>query len=210
MKATVVSTLPFKLTEDKPGLIPPYYEIPPAEFGKVSILVVNDGYHSMLIPGTDEKTPPIKIPDPALTIANSLINDYVSANIEIDYGMGALPGLFAVDGEYSIKQITSIFSRQVEVALQQTYKWFERLVMRADDDWAKTHQHKSISEIQRAACNFLQFKNKEWNFNVVEMLQYLCWACKVQVHPEAIICSSCKAILNQVEFDKRKNSFSIQ
>lgn len=205
-KVTLVSTLPFKLTEHKPGLNPSYYEVPAAEYNDISTIVIEDGFHLLLIPLTDSKVPPMRITDTAEQIAASLIRDYVSAKLAIDLETGAIPGLFWVEGKMSTLEIKQRFPHKVEVALHQTTLWFENLVKLADDDWAKSKQHRSISGEQRDACNFLNLE-REWNFSAQAELNNLCFACKSVVHPEAIICSVCKAILNQVAYDKKKSQF---
>ena len=208
-KSTLVSTLPFKLTESKPGLNPAYYEVPAAEFGDISILVIEDGFHIFLVPGTDDRTPPMRVTDTSSQIAKSLIDDYISANLEVDLETEAIPGMFYLDGPLTADIVKKAHKDKIEEAKLRTHKWFQRLITLADDDWAKYHQHKAITELQRSACNYLGLK-REWNFNVVEMLANLCWACKSPVHPEALICNQCKAIINSFEYEKRKNDFVLE
>ncbi len=212
-KATVVSTLPFPLSEPKPGLHPSLIEVDGADHGDFAITYLEDGYHLILMPGTDDKTPPIRITDTAEKIAQSLIDDYTSANLAVTFeknseGIQAVPGIFWVEGEFDKTWIKKNKTKELDLAFKQTAYWFERLVKLADDDWSRYHQHGMITDLQRQACNYLQLKNREWNFEVMSILQNLCWACKVSVHPDAIICQNCKAVINVEEYSKRSNQFA--
>lgn len=212
MKVTLVSTLPFPLKEDKPGLIPATYRVPAAKHNEFSFIHISDGYHLMLVPFADEDMPPMKIPDQGEVIANAIIVDYTAACICISFdpranGEQAVPGLFFVEGHLYPEDIKKRHADELAKAFLNTNFWFERLVKMADDDWAKTHQHKSIADSQRAACNYLNLQ-REWNFTVMDTLKNLCWACKQSVHPDAIICSNCKAVINEVAYKEAKGKFA--
>lgn len=211
-KATLVSTLPFKLSEPKPGLHPSLIEVNAAEYNDFSLTYLEDGHHLILMPGTDDKTPPIKITDTAEKIAQGVIDDYTNANLAVTFeptedGTIPKPGMFWIEGEVDKGWVRKNFSKQLGIAFRETAAWFERLVKLADDDWSRYHQHGMITDLQRKACNYLQLKNREWNFEVMEILKNLCWACKVSVHPDALICSNCKCVLKPEEFAKRKGDF---
>lgn len=210
-KCTVVSTLPFGLSEDKYGLIPFRYLIPPAPKEGISVLVVQDGYHMYQIPLSDDKAPPMKIVDLAEKIAEGLCADYIGANLAVNYevlenGAISAPGLFWLEGALSVVQVTAGYGDRVKQARNNTMAWFQNLVKIADDDWSKTHQHRTITDLQRSACRNLGLE-REWNFNVFDMTLTLCWACKTSVNPTAIICSGCKSILNIDEYNKNKHRF---
>lgn len=205
-KSTVVSVLPFVLTEEKPGLNPSYYEIPSAKEKGLAVLVVKDGFHNVLIPYSDDKAPPMRVTDTSERIAESLILDYVTSCLAVDYETGALPGLFWLDGEISEAQIKISYTKRLEQAVTGTKLWFQRLVKLADDDWQKYHQHRSITDLQRSACSYLNM-TREWNFDVMTEGNRLCWGCKAAVHPAAIVCGNCKAIINMEEYQKNKDRF---
>lgn len=210
-KCTLVTVLPFALTEEKPGLIPGYYYIPPAPKNDFSILVIKDGYHNVLIPLSDDKAPPMRVTDTCDQIADSLINDYTNACLAVNYepepdGSIATPGLFWLEGALAKPEILAKHQIKLTQANKNTKCWFTRLVKMADDDWAKYHQHRSISDLQRHACSFLNIQ-REWNFDVQTSSNILCWACKAMLHPAAIICGSCKAVINIEEYEKNKARF---
>lgn len=212
-KATVVSTLPFKLVESKPGLFPFSYEIPAAPKDGISSLTVEDGYYLELIPLADERVPPRKVPVLSIEIARGLVEDYTNANLGISYdplenGAVPIPGLFFLEGSLHPLSISKEHKHRVDQARMNTMAWFQRLVKIADDDWARNHQHKMITDLQRSAATFLGLKDREWNFDVFSSENALCWACKSTVNPLAMICSSCKAILKPEEYEKNKAKFA--
>jgi hypothetical protein len=211
-KSTVVSVLPFALSEPKPGLFPSHYDVPAAPKGGFSSLIVEDGYHLVLIPLTDDKTPPMKVTDTSEKIAQSIIADYISSCLAISYdpredGTLAIPGLFWLEGAKYPNQIEKEHSQKINQATRNTMAWFENLVKMADDDWSKTHQYKTITDIQRKACSFLNLE-REWNYDVFKNQLTLCWSCKASVHPDAITCSTCRAILNNDLYQKNKERYA--
>lgn len=206
--------LPFPLTEPKPGLNPSFYRIPAAADDGIGILVVEDGFHLVVIPMTDEKTPPMRVTDTSERIAQSLVDDYISGCLAISYDVDEannavpVPGLFWVPGEKSISQIEKEYTSKVSQAKRNTRAWFKNLVMMADDDWAKNHQYKAITDLQRFAAKYLKLE-REWNYDAFkEQANLLCWSCKMSVNPQAILCSNCKAILNVAEYEKNKERFA--
>ena len=92
-------------------------------------------------------------------------------------------------------------------AFKNTIAWFANLVQLADDDWAQTRQYKTISDLQRKACKYLNL-TRDWNFDIFTSQNNSCWACKESIHPDALVCSKCNAILNASEYAKRKDSFA--
>jgi len=210
MNMTVVSVLPFALFEPKPGLIPDLYQIPRAKKGDISLLEVEDGYHYELVPYADAKMPPRRIRDDGKEIARSIIQDFISACLGVDHiplenGAIPIPGLFSLEGSWDKLKIQIQRKDEINTALLNTTAWFERLIKIADDDWAKFHQYRFITDYQRAACNWLSL-SREWNFTVFEANNSLCWACKKVVNPSALICQ-CGAILNMAEWEKKKDQF---
>lgn len=230
MKCTVVSTLPLVLYEPKYGLIPDLYQVPKANKGDVSLLTVADGYHYELVPLASDRMPPRKIPDLGEVIAQSIVQDYISSKLGVDYtpldnGAVPIPGLFWVEGSFTYKNddvdkdkekeikknqelkntLKLKFQEKINQAVLNTTAWFERIIKIADDDWAKYHQYRFITDDQRKGCNWLGLQ-REWNFTVFDANNSLCWACKKVVNPSAIICQ-CGAILDMVQYEARKAQF---
>lgn len=209
-KSTVVSALPFQLTENKPGLFPSRYVIPAAPKGDISTLVVEDACFFEHIPFADDKIPPRKVPILSDEVARGLCQDYINANLAVEFtpdpdGTIAVPGIFYVDGAMTPKFVKDNHKAKVDQAQKNTAAWFLRLVKLADDDWQRYHQHKGITDLQRSACKYLGIP-REWNIDIFELKSSLCWSCKTSVNPEAIICS-CNAILNAAAYEANKDRY---
>lgn len=213
MKTTIVSTLPFVLEEDKPGLIPSSYEIAAAGHRDFSVTHISDGYHNVLIPMAEEGAPPLRVTDTGEAIAQSIIMDFLGATLGvswepiIDRETGkttsdlAIPGIFWVENALNKRAIEANHEDKLKQAFRNTTLWFERLVKMADNDWQRTHQHKVITHFQRMACRYLNIQ-REWNFEVMSHLANLCWACKATIHPDALVCMSCKTVVKPEEYQR--------
>lgn len=210
--STIVSVLPFAVVVPTPGAIPPHHEIPPGSHDDIGICHVKDAFYTIFKPHTEGMNDKMKIPIPDLELAESLINDYTNSCLGVDRsilanGASAIPGLFLLPGQLSKAAIIKDHSDKIKLAKANTIAWFGRLVMMADDDWNKTRQFRSITGLQREACTYLAL-HRDWNFSAQESVNNRCWACKQEIHPEAIICSGCNAILDQAKFDANKGRFT--
>jgi len=212
MRVTLVSTLPFRLSERKPGLIPEFFEVNAAEREDISVTHLQDAYYNMLVPLADDRTPPIKIPVLGETVAQGLIDDYVGASLGVNYepkeesGAVAMPGMFWIEGTKDKVLIANQHKEQVKKALNNTKYWFENLIKIGDDDWGKFHQYKMITDLQKKACKYLGLQ-REWNFDIFAHQTNLCPACKSTLHPDAIICNGCKCIIDMEKYKVMKDRF---
>lgn len=210
MKATVVSTLPFRSLENKPGLIPAYFEIPAAPKDGIATTTIKDGYVLLAMPLMDTA---IKSPVLGENIARSIVEDYISSSLAVSLtpdentGIRSVPGMFWVPGDYPEKEVAIRFKDKVELALKETRLWFANLVKMADDDWQKHHLHKAISDLQRNAVNYLGWE-REWNIDPLIQNQNRCWSCKNPFHAGAMVCGTCKAILDHDKWEMNKNKFA--
>ena len=198
-KSTIVSLYPDVIHETKPGVIPGVFIItPPKTPGGYSSLVVSDAYYIQLVPGKEEDEPGrrIEIPIISADLADSIINDFCNSHIGVSDD--ARPGMFNIKfREVSYGTIAKEYAKELEEARARQNKWFRNLVTLADDTWARFKQHRLIVDSQRNAARALGIE-REWVTIVPEQDQ-LCPACKVKVHPEAVICHNCKAIINQAQ-----------
>lgn len=211
MRVTLVSTIPWNQEEPKPGLVPSLFRIPKAPKGGISTVLIEDGYFPFLVPLSDEKAPPIRIPTPGEKIAQSIINDIYSSTIAIDFEayedkdgkvVQAVPGYFWIEGKQSPLTVMSQHSEKVEQATRNMIAWFGRLIKMADDDWKRTRQHKAISDESRRAADYLGLE-KEWNYNPADPQNNVhCPACQQQVSPLAIVCFQCNYILRKDKYNK--------
>ena len=206
---TIVSTLPVQLDEFKPGLIPDRFVIEPAKKDDFSIKVIGDCRQFFL--GSDPNAPPMVSVVGAVGVARSIISDFsesamgtsTTPNLE---GIQPIPGLFFIEGSLTKPQIVKEHAESLNTAFKNTRAWFENLVFQADDEWAKTRQRGMITDMQRVACRWLGY-DKEWNFNTLIAQSSTCWSCRTNIHPDALVCSGCKAILKPEEYKKVQGQF---
>lgn len=200
-KATIVSLLPIQLNEFKPGLYPGQFQIPPVETGDFNILPVVDSifYVSFAL----DNRPPMKITETAETVAASVVTGFVSTSLGTSND--AEPGLFWVPDHLDKKAIALKHVMELNQAKVKQTKWFLNLVRIADDEWVKSGKmHRSISSLQRAAAKFLNLE-RDWFIEVATATgPTYCPACKVGIHPAAVICSHCRTVINEAEYKKFK------
>lgn len=201
--ATIVSLLPYDLVEVKPGLNPRSYRIKKAigdVFGITHILD-NVFYQVNPDPLSDAKDVHlIKVPVPAIEIAQSLISDYVGALLAVD-PPDAAPGLMVLVGDLDRKDIAIEHAESLQSLYRIQNAWLSNLVMIADDTWAKTKSPIGISDLQREACRMLEYK-RDWLNPLPDEILEKCPICKSAINPGALKCLHCQTILNQKEYDR--------
>lgn len=187
-KATVVSIVPFEVRRDMPGVFPGYYSIPPAKDGDFEILHVEDAKCYVYVldgRGYDRVEPAEQI---AKSIAEDFIRDQLAQTEDCH------PGIFWVEGHPSKIEIKAKFKKELDKSREVQNNWFKALVRLADDDWQRTHQYRSITDIQRSAANWLNLK-RDW-IDAVSEDRRICPACGEDVRAGFPICKNCKAILD--------------
>lgn len=197
---TIVSLVPFELREEKPGLVPGLYVIPEAKVDQIGLLVIESASAVMFVGGEQVN---VRIPVNADSIAKSIVYDYCLA--QLGYGEDSGPGIFWVYGKHDQKSIMLSHATELADARKKQGNWFAALVRLADDDWASHHQHKTISFLQRFACNSLGLK-REWTVEPKNEDIKLCPGCMTQVHPLAAICGRCHTIINEEAYKKLKRA----
>jgi hypothetical protein len=193
---TVISLVPFAIKEVKPQIIPGYFQIPPCKDGDIQCLPVGESIHWMESPF--HKMPPIKLTETSVAIARSIVNDYIEAQLATDTDVS--PGLFWVEGHYSKERAKEELRDKISLMRERQKRWFINLVKIADDDWAQSHQHKFISDVQRHAARALGMRDREWLTIVLESEMVQCPMCKEYVRPDAIIHSACGFIIRPSEY----------
>jgi hypothetical protein len=198
--STIVSLMPYPIHEHKPGMNPAYYDIPAAPKDGLSVLHI--GYskekksfhqvHHFIFIDSDRGS--ITVPDKTIEVANAIILDYVTAQIEQD--VNARPGMFAVEGLHEAEDIEKKFPKELAAAKQRQINWFKRLVASANDEWAHSRKHKNISNLQRDAARYLNV-DVEWT-QQDQMMR--CPACQASVNSSAILCGSCGFILKPEQY----------
>jgi len=200
--STVISLLPIPLRENKPGLLPPAYELPAVEnpLEEITTLLVARARFPVYI---DEHRPSIIVPEPSDRVAEAICRDYRVSVAYVEPGI-AEPGLFWLKDQHESKDILSgkdaIAWSELQRYRKMQLQWFKALVSEADEYWSKIRSRRTISDLQRKACKFLGL-SREWNLDteVAESMS-VCKFCFAQVHPNAIVCHACRGILNMERY----------
>jgi len=204
LKATVISLFPLPITEQKPGLYPGYFVIPAAPIGGLSWLVVGDAVYY-----TETKNEQIHAMRTAYDVlAESIVHDFMTSHIGRIVG-SAEPGLFWVPGAfYSEVQIRELFGIMVDEAEQKQNKWFEELVKIADDTYARTQRHTSVSNLQRLAAQRINAQ-RPWVIRTGDS-RNTCMYCKAEVPFGAIKCPNCREVLDVVAYKELKAAMDVE
>jgi hypothetical protein len=196
-EATVVSIVPFPISEAKPGIYPGYFNLPASKDEEPVVLAI--GNSKCYIPRLEGQKP-IEARLPAEEIAAAIVNDFIHAHLGTDEG--AHPGLFWLEGNVSSTDVLVKHAEKLAAASQAQKNWFVNLVKIADDDWVKGNKkHIFISDIQRIAAKSLGLE-REWIIKIPEKVIKLmaCPACTTQINSEAVICPSCRAVINAKKY----------
>lgn len=151
--ATVVSLCPFEIKETKPGINPGTFKIAAAKKGDFQILVIGISKYGVYLDG-DRGT--LSVPELGERIAKSVVFDFVNSQYGIDDD--ARPGLFYVLGRKTRDEIVTEHVAELEEYRDKQERWFRRLIMAADDHWARFQRHNSITDLQRLAAKFMGHK----------------------------------------------------
>lgn len=199
--ATIITMLPYPLSEKKIGLIPAQFDIPKADPGDFNVYHVPDCFHYVYLDGDRGSIP---AQDPALKVAQSIVYDYVSTQLLRQEG--AEPGLFCVPGKLSKEEVKKQYPQQLADCKARQIRWYQALVALADDEFAINRKRKAISDLSRHAARALSL-TREW-LNITEedkpvtVTAVECPACFSPVRTEALICAVCKTILKPEEWKK--------
>lgn len=199
---TVVSVLPFPISEEKPGMSPSVFDIPRAPKGGISVLKVGGSIAPVKI---DDDRGSIYVPQDAEKIANSIVQDFINATMCVELGL-AEPGLFWLHGDLTPEEVMVSYSGELELCRTKHLNWCKRLVSEADDLWQRYRQHKSITDVMRYAAEELGFEDREWakvmSARPISILN--CPACGQECNKEAAVCHACRCILNEDKFRSLK------
>lgn len=195
---TVVSLVPFEITEYKPGLIPGTFIVPASDGDTPAILHVRAAKHNVYL-DSDRGSLPIR--DAADEVANSIVRDFVDG--QLGRKDGAQPGIFWVPGSWSTKEVQEKFAHEITQAKIAQKRWFIEICQIADNDWNRYHQHNVISDFQRKAAELLGYKREEheWMSPATHNQGNIrCPNCTTLLHPEVAFCPSCKCIINKEKY----------
>ncbi len=200
MGCTVVSIVPFPILNiHKPGLIPPYYNIPQGSEEKPTLVKVDDGRRGQYLVD-QEIWQDVSVP--ALLIARSIVYDYINEQICVVVGE-AEPGIFFKNGDYTdVEKFKKEFAGDLAQARARQIAWFNRLVSIADDDFKRTGRRSAITDLQIYAAKALNL-NREWiATDPGSMVK--CPSCMTLISSEAAVCFACKMIVNSTKYAQFK------
>lgn len=195
---TIISICPFPIDETKPGVHPNKYQIEAADLARhgIKTLIVKQGSFPVYM---DSERGSFIVPEQAATIAKAVVEDYCSSQIAAD--STARPALFYVLGEYDEHEAKSEFATEILEAIKKQAEWFRRLVVMADDDWAKTKQHKFITDVQRYAGRALGLQ-REWLVEASAIKQISCPGCAEMINSKALKCPKCQIVVDPDAYNK--------
>lgn len=203
--ATVVSLCNYEIgPEHKPQLMPSHFIVPAAKIGECAVLHV--GYSpetdkvepiKQYIPQLDHKVLIVNV-DP-VEVAKSIVEDYCSAKIQTT----ALdrPGLFVIEKIVEAEDVKTLYPQEFENAYESHKRWCKRLVKMADDLWSEKRSRRHIDGAMIFGAEFLGL-DREWMRIKDQDEIKKCFACKVTVDSDAIICHNCKTVLDKSRMDE--------
>jgi len=212
-KATVVSILPMKLYESKPGVLSASLpaRIPRADFDKREVVsyYIADGVRFQYVPGFEKENDPrssVTHHVPALQIATAICDDYISAKMGVttvddEDELKPIPGLMPLDGVHTPDDVKTKFADKLKNLFDQQIRWFDILVRLADEDWQRFRSHKMITDEQRMVAKCLKIE-RDWSIDASKAGFVKCPVCRQSIDSEAIVCSFCRTIIKPESYKK--------
>lgn len=196
--STVVSFVPFDITEWKPGLFPGRFNIKASDMKTPQLLQVGTCNHFVYL---DESRGNLPVRNPSDIVANSIVNDYKEGQLGIEET--ALPALFWVPREITVEEVLENKINVARVLIHQK-QWMTNIAMIADDDWRKYQKHNVISDFQRKAALLIGWTsvNHAWLGPMMTMSSKACPSCGLSYSEGLAICPSCRCILDQKKYDQ--------
>jgi hypothetical protein len=194
---TIFSFVPLHINEHKPGLLPPFYQIPASDGITPNRLVVKQGSHHVYM-GEDRTLPVV---DTAESIAKSVVEDFL--NSQIGRTEDAYPAIFYVPGELSVEEVLLEEAELIALLQECQKRWFLNIARMADDDWTKARKHNHISDFQRKAAAFLGWDPESHPWMAAEVKEVtatkVCKACTSTINKLAVICPICRCVLDKTK-----------
>lgn len=194
---TVVSIVPFVISEEKPGLVPCRFFIEASDTIIPQVLHVSNGHHFVYL---DESRGNLQVRDSPTEIAKAIVEDYTGSQLRSSEN--EKPGLFWVMGKKSALEILNQHKDELKSAKDRQTRWFVQLCKQAEDDWNRYHQHNAVSDFQRKVAELIGWKSEEheWMNAHTVLTANNCPACGSLVRPELVICPQCRCVLNAEKF----------
>lgn len=197
MPATIVSLFPEEINEFKPRLIPSYFKIPAAPQDGFVCVVINKAQFPIEV-ADGERT--FLVPELPEDVAKAIVEDWVSAKIGVT--PEDRPGVFWVDGAFDNTGIEKNFPLKLTDARNSQIRWFKRLVELANDEFARTKQVRTISDLQKTAAKYLGLTDLPWMQVEIVTTPSFCKFCTIPVPEHALVCPNCHNVLDVEGFKK--------
>lgn len=188
-KSTIVSIWPKPIDFFNITLMPRTWHIDAGSDERPALLVVGSGsWWKDVHP--DE--PLIEIPVGSLSVAESLVKDYLNGVYGCDMDTKR-PGLYFIPGKHDL---ASIYSEEhkplLEMAIARQRSYYEGLILEADSLWARSNGNPlAIGGDMRQAATALGKLDLDWMANFTRSAQVRCFACGAFKSPDFPICQSC-------------------
>jgi ribosomal protein L32 len=148
------------------------YRIPAPQAGEEQATLVVTDRIDVIDMGDNRR---LEVPIHAQKIAEDLVADLG------DYGV-----FVAAGKEPTAEEIAGAKEHLVEVA--------KKLVFEGDQEWARSHNYRLLSDLHRRAVKRLGLE-REWAYEPAAMSE--CPACGERIKPGVALCKSCGAILDR-------------
>jgi hypothetical protein len=122
-----------------------------------------------------------------LRVSAREIADDLCREINGDAGEDSFLGAFVCAGDAPTDE-------EIAAATSRLEAFYRRKVAEADREWARSHSHLFLDDLQRRAARTLGLE-REWNYELRESQE--CPGCGERVKPNVAVCKSCGAILNR-------------
>ena len=207
---TIVSCMPFPVHKNIPHVMPSFYYVPEVREVFSDLSVVHIGPATCYWYAGNELGPNgdgwINRPMLSREIAEAIVRDEIHSCINITAGH-AQPAIAFFSGRFSKAEIVLSRHKELEDIREMQKRWFMELVRQADIDYAQMKSPGVVSELQRKAAYALNLRNKPWDIVAEVENVTACPMCQSIVSPKAIICTSCKYVLNEAVWEANKDRF---
>lgn len=204
-KSTVISIFPFELKELKPGLNPGFFQVPACEsYDRPVIFTVGSSSYNVYL--GEKRNFPVIVE--SIRIAEAIVNDVINSHIESNSDE-AHAGLMAIEGEITAQLLKVKYEEEMQELKDCQTRWFQKLVTLADNDWEKYHTHVSISDLQRKAVSMLNLSRPYMDV-IKSDIPKLCPVCQDLIPVDAIVCKTCKAVLNAEKYKEFQFAASVK
>lgn|SRR5487761_35766 len=193
LNSTLISLVPFEISENKPGLFPPRYHISASDMKTPSLLKISRATHYVYL---DQSRGSLPVVNPADFVAKAICEDYISSQLGVDDE--SRPALFWDEDDLNVEQIMIKHKINIVRKLESQKKWFLNVVVMADNDWNKYHQHNMVSSFQRRCADILGWNpnEHEWMAPMTTMESSTCPFCGTLVPKGFSRCGNCKEVVN--------------